>query len=91
MRIALSIVVSLIGLGIMTASLCCSPSWSSSDAKAATNAANAQKMIEAICANDATCKPSQVRALERMAYCSNASMLVRHGLPTPDAGIQCQP
>jgi len=69
--------------------------WEDSDTKSATNSVRAQIMIETICgpgSEDAgTCKPSQVRALERMALCTNSSMLYRHGQDVPDAGIHCQP
>jgi len=70
----------------------CGGGWADADTKSATDAARAQMAIESICADDdgGTCKPSQVRALERMAFCANASMLFRHGQPVPDAGIQCQ-
>jgi hypothetical protein len=79
------IVISLLLVG-------CGGGWADADTKSATDAVRAQMAIESICADDdaGTCKPSQIRALERMAYCANASMLFRHGQAVPDAGIQCQ-
>jgi hypothetical protein len=74
----------------------CAPGWKASDTKAATNAALASKSLEAMCSGGASgvanpdCLPSRVRALERMSYCANASMLQRHGQPIPDAGIACE-
>lgn len=70
--------------------------WSDADTKSATDSSRAQLMIEQICAGDAgvlgMCNPAQVRALERVSYCANASMLFRHGQPVPDGGpIACQP
>jgi hypothetical protein len=66
--------------------------WADADTKSAVDSVRAQLMIEQICADDAgTCNPAQVRALERVSYCSNASMLFRHGQPAPDGGISCQP
>jgi hypothetical protein len=70
----------------------CGGGWADTDTKAATDAVHVQAMIEEICAPDAgECKASQVRALERVAYCMNASMLYRHGQAVPEAGIPCQP
>ncbi len=68
-------------------------SWSDSDTKSATDAVRAQLAIEQICATDdaGTCNSGQVRALERVSYCSNASMLFRHGQTAPDGGFACQP
>jgi hypothetical protein len=75
--------------------------WSTSDTKSAQDSCRAQLFIEQMCGADAVdggsadaseCIPSRVRALERVSYCSNASMLARHGQAVPDGGgIQCQP
>ncbi len=67
--------------------------WADADTKSATDSVRAQLMIEQICADTdaATCSPAQVRALERVSYCGNASMLFRHGQSVPDGGIACQP
>lgn len=90
MRLALAL-VSIVALS----SGCGGNRWEAADTKAATNSVRAQIMIETICGPESedagTCKPSQVRALERMALCTDSSMLYRHGQAVPDAGIQCQP
>lgn len=70
----------------------CGGAWADADTKSATDAVHAQMTIETLCEGDGgACVPSQVRALERMSYCSNASMLARHGKDVPEAGIKCQP
>jgi hypothetical protein len=49
-------------------------------------------MALGLCSSEAMqCDAAQVRAVERAAYCANASMLSRHGEPPPDAGISCLP
>jgi hypothetical protein len=69
----------------------CGGGWTASDTLSATDAVRAQMAVEAICGDAGECKPSQVRALERMSYCANASMLARHGGFTHDGGIECLP
>jgi len=69
----------------------CGGGWSDADAKSAANAARDEVMLEGLCSGSMPCRPEQVRALERAAYCANASMLARHGALVPDAGIACQP
>jgi hypothetical protein len=69
---------------------CGGSSWTEADSKSASNAVRAQILVEAACAGDAGCPPGQVRALERMALCSNLSMLSRHGHPL-DGGVSCRP
>jgi hypothetical protein len=69
----------------------CGGGWSIADTKSATDSARAQMMVETICTDGGECKPSQVRALERMAFCNTESMLARHGQAIRDGGIQCQP
>lgn len=69
----------------------CGPSWTAADAKSATDAANQALGAIGLCTDAAMgCKPEQVRAMERAAYCANASMLVRHGLPAPQTSIACR-
>lgn len=69
----------------------CGGGWSDADTKSASDAAHAQLAVEQICSlDDAECKPSQVRALERMSYCANASMLAHHGIDPPKGSITCQ-
>jgi hypothetical protein len=71
--------------------LSCGGGWTPADSASSTDALLTQVMIETICASDdGGCKPSEVRSLEREAYCGNASMLSRHGGSPPDAGIVCQ-
>lgn len=67
--------------------------FSDADAKSATDAARGQLAVETLCAPTAPCTPAQVRALERMSYCANASMLSRHGkdVPKADPSIACTP
>ena len=50
----------------------CGGGWADADTTAVTGAARAQLMIETLCAEGEDCKPAQVRALERLAFCSNA-------------------
>lgn len=59
---------------------------------AASNAAEASQRALVLCAPDGgSCPASEVRALESLAYCDNASILFYYGKPAPDAGIECQP
>lgn len=70
----------------------CGPSWTDADAKCATDAVHVELAARAACSDDAgLCSPGPIRALERAAYCCNASMLARHGAPVPDGGIACLP
>ena len=71
----------------------CGGGWSDADTKAATNATKMELLVEARCGADdaSTCDPASVRALERAAYCANASMLYRHDAGAKDAAIECQP
>ena len=71
----------------------CSPGLSASAENSARNAARDEMMAMRLCSDDdaGTCKPSQVRALERAAYCANASILASYGKDYPDAGIACTP
>jgi hypothetical protein len=59
----------------------------------AKNAALDELLIEQVCApelDDAgTCKPSQVRGMERAAFCANTNILFKLGQPVPDSGINC--
>ena len=57
------------------------------------NAARDNMMAIRLCQDDdaGMCKPSQVRALERAAFCANASVLASYGEDYPDAGIACSP
>lgn len=82
-RIAVSI--PLLGL------LACGARWTDADANATSYSARAQLRVEAICAADGGCVASQVRALERMAFCQSSATLYRHGVTAPDSGIACQP
>lgn len=70
----------------------CGGGWNDSYTKRATDAVHAQVMIESICSDAGACTPSQVRSLERMSYCANASMLAQQGQPVPNANppIKCQ-
>ncbi len=62
-------------------------------ARDAKNAALDELLIEQICApelDDAgTCKPSQVRGMERAAFCANTNILFKLNQPVPDSGISC--
>ena len=81
----------LLGAGLaLSPILGCGGAWSDSDTKSATDAVHVQVMVEQICGDDAGCKPSQVRALERASLCANSSMLARHGQAVPDSGVTCQ-
>jgi hypothetical protein len=76
---------------LVAAVIGCGGGWTDADTNSSTNAVRAQLAIEAMCVDGGSCVPAQVRSLERMAYCSNASMLVRHAdLTLPDGGISCQ-
>lgn len=67
----------------------CSGGFSVTDA--ASNAAGASQRALALCAPDSgSCPASEVRALESLAYCDNATILFYYDKPVPDAGIQCQ-
>lgn len=80
-------------LGLLASYGCgCGGGWADSDTKSATDAVRAQMMIESICGGEGgACNPAQVRALERVSYCSSESMLFRHGQSLPDGGITCPP
>jgi hypothetical protein len=79
-------------LSCLTLTVVACGGWSAADTKSATNATKVELFVEKLCAGDGgTCSPSQVRALERAAYCANASMLYSHGQPVGDAGIRCAP
>lgn len=69
----------------------CGGGWADADAASARDAANLELQVESLVGDGDTCTASQVRALERAAYCSNASMLARHGGTMPDGGPRCQP
>jgi hypothetical protein len=69
--------------------------WADADVKAATDTVRLESMALSLCGgggggDGGSCAPGQVRALERAAYCLNASQLVRHGDEVPDAGVSCQ-
>lgn len=69
----------------------CRGSWSDKDAASASAAAHAEAwLLDACRADGGRCEPGDVRALERAAYCANASMLYRHGEDLDDAGIACR-
>lgn len=71
---------------------CCGGAWADADGKSAYNAAQLEALGLALCAaDDAGCEAPQVRALDRAAFCANASMLARHGEDVPDAGVACRP
>jgi hypothetical protein len=67
------------------------PAWTDAQTKTLTNAARAQLMVETLCAGEAGCKASEVRALERVSYCDSASVLVHFGKPAPSSAIACRP
>lgn len=70
----------------------CGGGWAESDTKAATDAVRLEGMALELCAPDGgACAPSQVRALERAAYCLNASQLARHGQAVAEGGPACLP
>lgn len=80
------------GLGCLRglALLACGPSWGASDTKGATDAVHLEATALELCRVDSgSCNAGQVRALERAAWCLNASMLARHGANI-DAGT-CVP
>lgn len=70
----------------------CGGGLSGVDLSATTDSARLQAEALSLCAPDApTCVASKVRALERASLCLSDSVLFRHGEPTVDAGVQCQP
>jgi hypothetical protein len=73
---------------------CGGAKWLESDANSTSNAMKAEQTIEVLCVDGGTCSPAQVRALDRMAWCSSQSILVHHGLLVLDAGgsvLGCPP
>lgn len=72
----------------------CGGGLSDKAANSLQNGARDSMMAIRLCRDDDAggCKPSQVRALERAAFCANASVLASYGKDYPDAGdIRCQP
>ncbi len=70
----------------------CGGGTTTADVQSATDAVNVEIQVEQICGREGSaCDPRQVRALERAAYCANASIVYRHGHILPDAGIHCLP
>lgn len=65
---------------------------STADLAATTDSARLQAEALSLCDPSApACQASQVRALERASLCLSDSVLFRHGEPTVDAGVACQP
>jgi hypothetical protein len=70
----------------------CGGSWTKQDATDARNAANLEAQLDVLCSrgDDAgTCGASQVRAIERAAWCASGGMATRHNIAIADAGISC--
>lgn len=90
--ILLGVVLSFILIALSTPAC---DTWKAADAKSSSDAARLEALLEARCSpagvDAGSCDPAAVRALERGAYCANASMLGRRGVAAPDAGIRCQP
>jgi hypothetical protein len=80
-------------LGLLLLLAGCSGGANDVIAKDAKNAALDELLIEQICApelDDAgTCKPSQVRGMERAAFCANSNILFKLNQTVPDSGISC--
>lgn len=70
---------------------CGGQKWTDADARNATDACHVELTLETLCAPGAACEASQVRALERAAYCASSSQLHRHAAPVPSSSITCQP
>lgn len=97
MKLCLGVLLGLVpcAVGAAAGALVClvacgGSGWTTSDTATATDAVHAQMMLEELCAPDAACRPSDVRALERMALCADSSRLAAHGAPVPDSGINCK-
>jgi len=73
----------------------CGAGFTEADASAARHAAELELAVEAVIAIDGddggSCNGAQVRALERAAYCANASQLYRHRRELPKTTIRCEP
>lgn len=66
--------------------------WTPQDAAQLQDIARDQLGALDLCAVDAgTCNAGQVRAVDRADYCAAVDVLMRHGAPTPEAGIPCRP
>ena len=63
----------------------CGGSWTAADRASTQDAVQLNLLVDEMLDGGAA------RALERAAYCSEASVLLRHGGALPDAGIRCQP
>ena len=62
----------------------CGGSWTAADM------ASTQDAVQLNLAAEQLVDGGPVRALERAAYCSESSVLYRHGGAVPDAGIRCR-
>jgi hypothetical protein len=75
---------------VLVTLLCaCGGGLSSASVTTLTDSTNDELQVEAIVGDGGTCVAAQVRALERAAYCGNASVLHELGRPVPDGGILC--